>query len=540
MRTIYIHGKVFTGVLPLQQAFTVEDGVFGDVGTDEEILARKQPEDQVVSLEGSFVCPGFHDSHMHLLNYGSFLEQCDLSACTGSLEDLQEGLKTFLRERQLPKGTWLRGRGFNQDCFSPAGSIPTRFDLDKVTQDHPVCIVRCCGHCLVVNSLALELLGLSGNLPQPEGGCCDVDENGNLTGVFRDTAMSYVFTKLPRPSREDLKRMLRRASRELNKRGITACQSDDLCTFETIHWREVLEAYRELEEAGELTLRVYQQSQLTTPADLHEFLDQGYRTGTGSDRFRIGPLKLLGDGSLGARTAYLSQGYADAPEERGIPIFSQEAFDEMITLAHRNGMQIAIHAIGDGILDRILASYRKAFAECPREDHRSGIVHVQLTRPDQLEAMKELNLHAYAQTVFLDYDSHIVYQRAGETLANSSYAFHTMKEMGLHVSNGTDCPVEHPDPMRGIQCAVTRQPLDGSLPPYRRSEAMSLEEALVSYTAESAWAAFRESHLGKIAPGMQADFAVLSANPFETEPSWLSRITATATYLDGKRLWQKD
>lgn len=539
MRTIYTHGKVFTGALPLQQAFAVEDGVFLDAGSNAQILALCQPGDSVISLEGRFVCPGFQDSHMHLLNYGSFLEQCDLSGCTGSLRELQEGLRTFLNQRQLSAGTWLRGRGFNQDYFFPAGPIPTRRDLDEVTREHPVCIVRCCGHCLVVNTKALELLGLDSSLPQPEGGCYDVDENGDLTGVFRDTAMSYVYTKLPKPNLEDLKRMLRRACRELNKRGITACHSDDLCCFENVHWTEVVQAYKELEAAGELTVRVYEQSQLTNPDDLQDFLDRGYRTGTGSDFFRIGPLKLLGDGSLGARTAYLSQGYADTPEERGIPIYSQEAFDEMITLAHKNGMQIAIHAIGDGILDRILSSYRKAFAAFPRQDHRSGIVHLQLTRPDQLEAMRELQLHAYIQTVFLDYDSHIVYQRAGKALADTSYAFHTLKEMGVHASNGTDCPVEHPDPMRGIQCAVTRQPLDGSLPPYRPEEAMSVEEALISYTAESAHAAFQESRMGKIAPGMTADFTVLSANPFETDPSRLSHITATATCLGGQCVWRE-
>lgn len=533
MKTLYTNGKVFTGNLPLQQAFIVENGIFLAAGSNEQILALKQPDDMVISLEGSFVCPGFNDSHMHLLNYGNTLELCDLSRCTGSLANLQDGLRKFLRESNIQPGSWLRGRGWNQDYFSPASGMPTRQDLDAVSTEHPICIVRCCGHCLVVNSRALELLGLDNRLPQPDGGSYDVDEQGNLTGVFRDTAMSYVYTRLPAPSREDLKRMIQHSCRELNRRGITSCHTDDLCAFETIPWTEVVAAYQELEADGKLTVRVYEQSQLTDPASLQEFWNRGHNTGTGSDIFRIGPLKLLGDGSLGARTAFLSQGYADAPEERGIPIFSQEEFDEMISLAHQNGMQIAIHAIGDGILDRILLAYEKAFRAFPRENHRSGIVHVQLTRPDQLQKMQALQLHAYVQTIFLDYDSRIVYSRAGDTLAGTSYAFHTMKEMGMHVSNGTDCPVEYPDPMRGIQCAVTRQPLDESLTPYRAEEAMSLEEALCSYTCEGAWASFEESKKGQIAPGMLADFVILSANPFETAPSRLAEITAKATFLGG-------
>lgn len=534
MKTIYLNGQVFTGRLPLQEAFAVENGRFLAVGTNSEITPLAKAEDTVVNLEGRFVCPGFNDSHMHLLNYGNSLEQCDLSRCTGSVTQLQDGLRTFLRKQDLPKGTWLRGRGWNQDYFSPATGMPTRFDLDAVSEDHPICIVRCCGHCLVVNSLALELLQLDKRLPQVEGGSFDVDEDGNLTGVFRDSAMSYVYTRLPSPNREDVKRMLRTAVRELNRRGITSCHSDDLCCFENLPWEEVIAAYQELEDAGELTVRVYEQSQFTTPEGLQTFFDRGYNTGAGSAYFRIGPLKMLGDGSLGARTAYLSEGYADAPQERGLPIFTQKEFDDMILLAHKNGMQVAIHAIGDGILDRVLSAYEKAFAACPRKDHRSGVVHVQLTRPEQLEKMAALNLHAYIQTVFLDYDTRIVRDRAGEQLASTSYAFHSMAGLGISVSNGTDCPVEYPDPMRGVQCAVTRQPLDGSLPPYRPEEAMTVEEALSLYTAGSAYASFEETEKGKILPGMLADFVILSANPFAVSPEKLSGIRVLSTYVDGQ------
>lgn len=534
MKTIYCNGKVFSGSLPLQEAFCVENGKFTALGTSEEMLALARPGDRLVSLEGRFVCPGFNDSHMHLLNYGNSLEQCDLSQCTGSLAQLQQGLRDFIQNTSPQPGSWVRGRGWNQDYFSPATGIPTRWDLDAVTTEHPVCIVRCCGHCLVVNSRALELLGLSSSLPQPEGGSYDVDSHGQMTGVFRDTAMSYIYTRLPQPDREDLKRMLLRASERLNRCGITSCHSDDLCTFEGLPWQEVIAAYRELEESGSLTVRVYEQSQFTTPAALQEFFDLGYNTGWGSSRFSIGPLKMLGDGSLGARTAYLSQGYADAPQERGIPIFTQQEFDGMITLARKNGMQVAIHAIGDGILDRILAAYEKAFAAYPSTDHRCGVIHVQLTRPEQLKRMQTLGLHAYVQSVFLDYDSRIVNDRAGKALADSSYAFRTMQALGLHVSNGTDCPVERPEPMRGIQCALTRQPLDGSLPPYRPEEAMTVEQALVSYTAEGAFASFEETKKGRIAPGMLADFVILSAHPFDTDPSRLSAIKTLAAFLEGQ------
>ncbi len=537
MRTIYYGGKVFTGALPLQRAFIVEDGRFLSVGTDEELLAQRRKGDETVCLGGRFVCPGFNDSHMHLLNYGNTMEQCDLTRATGSLTALQDALRDFAASHPGDPDSWLLGRGWNQDLFSPATGIPTRQDLDAVTSDRPVGIVRCCGHCLSVNTRALELLGLDENTPVPDGGAADKDEMGRLTGVFRDTAMPLVQSRLPAPTREDMKRMIRNACQALNSVGVTSCHSDDFCAFENTSWQEVMAAFLEVRDEGKLTVRVNEQSQFPGVNELKDFLSRGLTTGSGDESFRIGPLKLLGDGSLGARTAFLSESYADDPSEKGLAIFTQEQLNEMISLANEHDMDAAVHAIGDGILDRVLNAYEYAFSRHPRDNHRSGVVHVQLTRPDQLEKMRRLKLHGYVQTIFIDYDSHIVRDRAGEKLASTSYAFRTLREMGLHVSNGTDCPVEWPDPMRGVQCAVTRQPLGGSLPPYRPEEAFSVEEALQLYTWEGAHASYEEDSKGRIAAGMTADFVIMSGDPFETPVQELYRIHALSTYLAGNRVF---
>lgn len=537
MQQIYYNGQVFTGELPLCQAFAVKDGLFTAVGSNEDVIALKTEGDTLIDLQGQFVCAGFNDSHMHLVNFGSAMENCELSSHTSSLEDVQGALRAFIAQRKPAPGTWVRGRGWNHDYFAGATGIPTRWDLDKVSTEHPICITRCCGHCLVVNSKALDMLGIDGSAPQVDGGHYDLDENGVPTGVFRDAAMSMIYTQLPIPSKDDVKRMILCGSKALNRVGVTSCQTDDLCAFEGLHWQDVIDAYRELEAEGLMTVRVYEQSQLTTLPDLQDFINRGYCTGVGSDFFRIGPLKILGDGSLGARTAFLSGEYADAPGERGLAIFTQEQFDELIGYAHCSGMQVAVHAIGDGILDRILLAYEKAFASCPARDHRSGIVHVQLTRPDQLRKMQELNLHAYVQTIFLDYDTRIVQARAGQQLAGSSYAFHTLKEMGLHVSNGTDCPVEAPLPLRGLQCAVTRCTLDG-YGPYRPEEAMTVEEALRSYTAEGAYSSFAEHVKGRITSGMLADFTVLNGNPFDIPASKISSLSVTLCAVGGDVVYQ--
>ena len=531
MKHLFIGGKVFTGEEAFQQAFAVEDGRFIAVGTTQEILALRSEGDDVTDLADGFVCAGFNDSHMHLLNYGYAMTCCDLMQHTASMADLQGGLRSFIREQRIAPGSWVRGRGWNQDYFTDGHGLPTRADLDAVSTAHPICIVRCCGHCLVVNSRAIEMLGLTGSASQPYGGHYDLH-----SGLFEDSAMSMVYTRLPAPTRSELKAMLRHASAALNSFGVTSCHTDDLCTFENLDDEEVIAAYRELQQEGGLTVRVYEQAQLPTLEGLQGFLNKGYNTGWGDAMFRIGPLKMLGDGSLGARTAYLRQDYADAPGQRGLAIFTQQQFDDMVGLAHRSGMQVAIHAIGDGILDRVLNAYEKAFAACPRPDHRSGVVHVQITHPEQLRRMQALGLHAYVQSIFLDYDINIVESRVGSDLAATSYAFHSMKELGLHVSNGTDCPVEMPVALRGIQCAVTRRTLSGK-GPYRPEEAMSVAEALRSYTMESAHASFEEGEKGRIAPGYLADFVLLSADPFALPSHEIGTIHPLETYLGGKRVY---
>lgn len=538
MKQIYINGKVFTGDKNLKSAFIVEGDRFSYVGCDKEALEKKEDGDIVIDLEKKFVTPGFIDSHMHIINYGHALEICDLINATGSVDEIVNALITFKDEKNIPEGEWITGRGFNQDCFSGAKELPTRHDLDRVSTVHPISITRSCGHCLSVNTKALEMLGIDGSLPQPYGGQFDLDENGYPTGVFRDAAMDMIQTHFKTHTKADFKRMIERVVKKLNSLGITGAHSDDFCVFDKMDYEDVISAYRELEAEGKLTVRINEQSQFVRPEDLKGFLSKGYKTGVGSDLFKIGPLKLLGDGSLGARTAYLTKEYADLPGEKGLAIFTQEQLDELIEIAHLAGMQIAVHCIGDGVLDMVLSSYERAFALAPERDHRSGIVHVQLTRNDQLKKMQKMHLHAYAQTAFLDYDAYIVESRVGKELASTSYAFHTLKTLGCHVSNGTDCPVEIPNPMRGIQCAVTRMPLKEDIPPYNPNECMSLEEALNSYTSEGAYASFDENNKGSIKEGLLADFAILDGNPFETEHKNLHKIKALKTCLGGKIVYE--
>lgn len=532
MKTIYCNGTVYTGELSMCEAFVVELGRFVYVGTNEQAMAMRRAGDEVKDLKGGFVCAGFNDSHMHLLNYGNALRMADLSGHTSSMAQMKEFMKQFIRANAIKPGTWVKGRGWNHDYFEDGRRFPDRHDLDEISDEHPICLTRTCGHACAVNSKALLLTGVTGRTPQPEGGLYEVDDKGEPTGIFRENAMDLIYSRLPEPTKEEIKEMIETASRALNRYGVTSSQTDDLLAFNNVPYERVLDAYRELEAEGRMTVRVYEQSQFTSLKDLKAFVEKGYYTGWGSHWFKIGPLKMLGDGSLGARSAYLSKPYSDDPSVRGIPIFTRRQFEEMIGYADSHKMQVAIHAIGDGILDDILAAYEKVLGKCPGKDHRHGIVHCQVTRPDQLRKIAGLSLHAYIQTIFLDYDIHIVGERLGEERASSSYQFKTLYET-IHASNGSDCPVELPDVMKGIQCAVTRTTVKDQVGPYLPGQAMSVRQALDSFTIEGAHASFEEREKGRIAPGMLADFVVLGSNPFQVKDTELAQVLVLATYVDG-------
>lgn len=556
---IFVSGKVYTQS-GMKEAFVVDGSRFVYAGSNEEALRY---EGDVTDLQGQFVCAGLNDSHMHLLHFGQALTLADLSSCTGSREEMLDGLRSFAAENPVEEGKWLIGLGFNQDYFSGEKRFPTCRDLDQVSTEYPIMISRACGHMCTVNSKALEIMkargiirggngdsngGLSGdpngsfdskrngnrNSDSVEGGSVERDERGELTGIFWENAIELVNSCIPPYTIEDMKRMLAAASRWVNRQGITSVQTDDLVTLPSVDWRLVLQAYQELKAEGRLTVRVNEQSQLTDREALQAFLDEGYTTNVGDEWFKIGPLKIIGDGSLGARSAYLLEEYADAAGQRGMVVTSLEKMVDLITLAHTHQMQVAVHAIGDGCVEQVLEAYETVLAEYPREDHRHGVVHCQIMRPEHYERFRANGIHAYVQSVFLDYDMKIVEDRVGKSVAESSYGGHSYFELGISMSNGSDAPVERPIPLNSMQCAVTRRDLACKLAPYRPQEAMTVKEALDSYTVGGAYASFEEHVKGDIREGMLADFVVLYRSPFEAEAEELAGLKVIQTWVDGR------
>lgn len=528
--TRFIHAHVFQGDGDFCDSFVIDNGRFVLTGSEEETL-KAYPQASTVDLGGRFVCPGFNDSHMHLLGLGGMLGMAQLANTTDSLAHMLAALREFADTH--PDEPFVLGRGWNQDFFNDCNRFPTREDLDRICPDRPCLITRACGHIAVVNSAALSLAGIADAPVAIEGGLVETDSSGRPTGVLSENAISLAASLIPRPSRETIKRRLVLAMDFVNRMGITSVQTDDFSTLD-VPFEEIISAYLELKAEGRMTVRVTQQCLLPDLSTLNRFLQAGYRTGWGDEWFRLGPLKLLADGSLGARTALLRTPYADAPDTRGIAIYTQNALNALVLQAHQAGMQIAIHAIGDAAADMALNAFEQAQLACPRSDTRHGIVHAQILNHEQATRMKTLGLHAYIQSIFLDYDTQIVHARIGER-AGEAYPASSLLDLGVTLSNGSDSPVELPNVLGGIQCAVTRRPFTRPFDcAYLPHEALTLTQALASFTSGGAYASFEEAEKGLIRKGQRADFTVLQIDPFKTDPQWLHKIPVFAVYLNGR------
>ncbi len=514
------------------EAVKIVDDKFVKVGTNKEILLLRDENETIIDLEGKTVIPGLNDSHMHLYGFGMGLQMANLMNIK-SVEEIITKVKIYIKDRKIEENTWVRGRGWNQDYFIKEKRYPTKHDLDLISTIHPIILSRACGHMAVVNSKALEVCGIDDSTQPVDGGSFDI----NL-GIFREKALGLITRNIPKPSVDDIKEALVLGMEYANSKGLTSIQTDDLS--HAGDYKQMLKAYEELRDEGRLTCRIYEQS-LLNKEELQEFISLGYKTGVGDKYFKIGPLKILSDGSLGARTAALTKPYADDSATRGIMCYTQDELDDLIVTAHENNMQIAVHCIGDRAMYMVLNSYEKAIKKDVRIDHRHGIIHCQIMDETLLDIYKALNVCAYVQPIFLHYDLHIVEDRVGERLAKTSYAFKSMINKGIHLSIGTDCPVEPLDTMPNIYCAVNRSDLNGyPQEGWNPQEKMNVYEALYYYTQGSAYQSFEENIKGSITENKLADFVVLSDNPFTIDSYKIKDIQILMTYVGGKRVYQEE
>lgn len=531
--SLFINGRVYT----MDGRITSAVGVCGDriafVGTDAEARPLCSRTTQVVDLHGNCMLPGFNDSHMHFLLTGFLRNKIDLSGSHSIAEMIRRGQK-FVVEHQPKPGTWIVGYGFDHNLFEEH-RLPVKEDVDQISTNHPVLLDRVCGHIGIVNSMAIKLLGFTKDSVM-EGGVIQKDSDGNPNGIVEEGVLDWIKTKIPKPGIPEVRDIIEKTSADALRLGITSVQTDDL---EATDFDTVFQSYMAMRGEGRLHTRIFEEVQAARPDLLKAFIARNMRTGWGDDYFRIGNIKLLTDGSLGARNAGMLDDYSDKAGERGTLRYTQDELDEMIGTANQAGLQVACHSIGDAAISQVVTAIEHTDCGC-HNALRNRVVHCQIGNMDIYRRIAKANICVDIQPPFLASDHALADQRIGPERAKTSYAWKALQDLGVHIGGGSDSPVETYDPMWGIYCAVTRKDRDG-LPAdgWHPSEKLTVEEAVRLYTVGSAYQSFDENKKGTITVGKLADLVVLSEDPFRTDPENLYKIQAIQTVLGGQLLYTR-
>ena len=532
MSMLIHNAKIYVERDRFADAILIEDGSIIAVGKCDQIVTDYPQADIVYDAQGRTIIPGFNDSHLHLMNKGVALAAVDLAGAK-SIEEVIERGRRYIEENAIPAGTLVHGMGWNQDYFTDEKRLLTRFDLDRISTEHPIIFERTCIHIIACNTCALEKANVTLETPVNVGGAIDRDERG-LTGILRENACVQVAYLLQNRTVEEKKRLIRRAMDYAAQYGITSVQTCDLYAQT---WPSTLQAFEEV-MAETPNLRVYHQFNCLTPDEVRAFCEAGYTTGKGTDFNRIGPLKIFVDGSLGARTAALRHPYHDDSTTQGILTLDRQQLDELLAVALHYNCSMIAHAIGDRAVETVLDAFEGA-CEDGVNPKRLGVVHVQITDPELLQRFAKMGAVAYVQPIFLDYDIGIVADRVGEELASTSYAFGTLRDQGVHVAFGTDSPVEDMNPFDNLYCAVTRQRKNGEpVGGYGPNERFDMMQAIDAYTLEGAYCEFEENRKGRLLPGYVADLVVLNQDLFTIAPDEIRRTHVLATMVNGRWVYE--
>jgi len=546
---IYVHANIYTGVagassfheIQRAQALALRGDRILAVGSEADILKLKGAATAVVDLKGHFLMPGFNDAHMHLTNAGFKRLTVDLTG-TRSLEEFRERIRKRVETAEPTE--WITGSGWDETLW-PVKEIPSRWDIDEVTLDHPVYMERIDGHVAAANTVALKLSRVTVASKDPEGGEIGRDSTGQPNGILRETAKEMVKSVIPAPTPAKRRQAIEAALLDIARSGVTSVQDNSDSENGEAYWDD-FRIFEQLEHEGKLTVRISEWIPFAAPLetlkqrrDAHPQADSMLHTGM---------LKAYLDGSLGSHTAALLLPYSDDASNSGLPRSDQATLNQMTQDRLAAGFQIGFHAIGDKAVQMGLDAFAEAEkaartkgakAHDGTENYRLRIEHAQVTNPAQVARFRELKVIASMQPSHLLTDMHWAPARLGPARAAHSYAWAEFLNHGVTLAFGTDYPVEPVAPFRGLYAAVTRKSEDGKLE-YFPEQRLTIDQAIAAYTTGSAYAEFTEKDKGILAPGKLADFVVLDRDLTAIPAEQILGTRVLRTVVGGKTVYESN
>ncbi|MCU0520204.1 MAG: amidohydrolase [Anaerolineae bacterium] len=522
MKVQLLHNaRIFTGaaIHPWAESAAIVDGKI--VALDHAALAWQQaPNVTVEDMRGVLIIPGITDAHIHLMWCARGLRELDLR----DLDRRATVEAVAARVRELPNGTWITGRGWDQNIWSDT-AFPTAAELDRVAPQHPVALIAKNAHATVANTAAMAAAGITTQTPDPVYGRIARDDRGRPTGVFFEEASGLISRARPEPDFQTLVDLLDESQQSLLAKGITGVHDVD--------GSPAFAAEQELRRQGRQRIRIVKYVRLEA---LDGVLAAGLRTGYGNDMLRFGGLKLFADGALGARTAALFDAYVGEPDNVGLLTLDPGQLHEIAHRAVLSGLAIAIHAIGDRANAVALDALESVRDLDPTLRHR--VEHVQMIREEDQARLARNGFVASMQPTHAIHDMRMSDRYWGER-SRLAYAWRSIREAGATLAFGSDAPIEVFDPFLGLYAAVARRSeTDGSPGPegWYPEQRLTLRHALEAYTIGAAYAAGLEDRLGRLLPGYHADLVVLDHNIFTLPPEALLETHVSRVMVGG--VWQ--
>lgn len=491
-------------------------------GDNADMRTLAGPLTDTLDLRGRVALPGFIDAHTHLLGYAQGRLEVELRQ-TRSEDEAVALVKA--RAATLPAGTWIIGHSWDKNDWTPE-HFPTKASLDAAIPDHPVALASHDYHSYWVNSEALRRAGIDSATPDPDSGRIERDGAGEPTGMlYESSAMDLMDAVIVPPDDETLLTELRRVFDELRSRGVTGVHN--------IEGDRSLRLMQRLRATGEVGPRAL----LYIPRQsLPDALRLGLEAGFGDDFLRFAGVKIFMDGALGSQTAAMLDPY-EGGAARGLLTTGEEEIERAVRDAAQGGVGMAIHAIGDRAVKTALDGVEAGLRAGTLHARRIRLEHVQLARTEDLQRMARLGVVASVQPFHAVVDRHTAERYWGDRHRHS-YAYNTMRQLGIPVALGSDTPVDTCDPLRILHAAINRY--DDRTPdagPWLPDQALTLQQALWSYTAGAAYAGGQEAHQGTLAPGKLADLVVLADDPFTLPQERIAGAQVAATLIGGELVY---